>query len=289
MIQCNRIYSFCTLATLGVFMNDYKTFSIKEDCRLSINMADFADVKPPYIHFKRKPTEYIFYYIFDGELDLKEGNQSFCLKPDDAILLDIDHTHIGLKSTACKFFYCHFNTEIKADGLDNYVLPKYISINNEVQKLDIRTTISKLVRINKEQRYMYANICKVLFKEILLLLASCYHDNRSLNIDSHKNRARLKVPELVYFLNLNYAQNITSDLLSEKFNFNFDYLNRQFKLETGNTIFNYLSDIRIEHAKDMIRTRLYTLSDVATACGFSDVYYFNKVFKKYTGITPGKF
>lgn len=50
----------------------------------------------------------------------------------------------------------------------------------------------------------------------------------------------------------------------------------------------YIQRRRIEQGKVLLSTGGLSVSDVAEACGFSDVYYFNKVFKKETGITPGK-
>ncbi len=58
---------------------------------------------------------------------------------------------------------------------------------------------------------------------------------------------------------------------------------------TGQTIFVYLNNLRIEKAKQLLSTGFYTTNDIATRTGFHDVYYFSKVFKKFTGTTPGKY
>ena len=51
----------------------------------------------------------------------------------------------------------------------------------------------------------------------------------------------------------------------------------------------YLTELRVEKAKDLIATNTMYLSDIAPMVGFSDPLYFSRVFKKTTGIPPTEF
>ena len=62
--------------------------------------------------------------------------------------------------------------------------------------------------------------------------------------------------------------------------------NDLFKQNFDTTPNRYLILKRIEHAKSLLETQSMRVADVAEYCGFSDVYYFSKVFKKETGIVP---
>lgn len=70
---------------------------------------------------------------------------------------------------------------------------------------------------------------------------------------------------------------LTSRRFGELFRENFD--------TTPN---RYIIYRRVEHAKTLLVSQLFNIDEVAGMCGFSDIYYFSKVFKKYTGITPSK-
>ncbi len=51
----------------------------------------------------------------------------------------------------------------------------------------------------------------------------------------------------------------------------------------------YLTGLRIDYAKNLIDTNYFGISEIAEMCGFSDIYYFCKVFKSETGTTPAKY
>lgn len=64
--------------------------------------------------------------------------------------------------------------------------------------------------------------------------------------------------------------------------------NDLFKGIFGTTPNRYLCLRRIEQAKAMLDTKSMTVSEIAALCGFSDVYYFSKVFKQVCGVSPSK-
>ena len=64
------------------------------------------------------------------------------------------------------------------------------------------------------------------------------------------------------------------------------YISTIFKKETGMTPTNYLIQLRIEKAKELIRTTDLTINEVAYAVGYVDARYFSKLFIKIVGIKP---
>ena len=59
---------------------------------------------------------------------------------------------------------------------------------------------------------------------------------------------------------------------------NFDYLNRQFKKYTGDTIFRFLNGYRIEESKRFLKSEQYSNAAIASMTGFQNEFYFSKVF-----------
>lgn len=77
--------------------------------------------------------------------------------------------------------------------------------------------------------------------------------------------------------------------LAEFTGLNASYLSQLFKKETGTAISDYIRQERIEEAKRLMGLPGITLSDIASRLHFNDQSYFTKVFKKYTGLTPGQY
>jgi YesN/AraC family two-component response regulator len=91
------------------------------------------------------------------------------------------------------------------------------------------------------------------------------------------------------YLNTEYARKITSHDIEEISGSNFDYINRIFKKMTHKTIFTYLNSVRINHAMELITTTNMKMSEVGQSVGFTDLYYFSKVFKKAVGVSPSNY
>jgi len=62
-----------------------------------------------------------------------------------------------------------------------------------------------------------------------------------------------------------------------------------FKKSFGTSIMDYLTEVRLEHAKKMLENDALTIKHISSCCGFSDQNYFTKVFEKHTGLTPTKY
>ena len=86
-----------------------------------------------------------------------------------------------------------------------------------------------------------------------------------------------------------YGSKITIDTLSKIAKLSTSHFRKKFKEIYGIAPLDYVNCLRVEKAKDLLRSELYTQSEIAALCGFENVCYFNKVFKKYTGTTPGKY
>jgi len=98
------------------------------------------------------------------------------------------------------------------------------------------------------------------------------------------------ISEMKRYLNENYNNlNFTVDGMAKAFNFSTPYLSTYFKENTGETVLDYLTKVRIEKAKELLNNRGISINDISTAVGYIDVSTFHRRFKKNCGITPGEY
>ena len=86
-----------------------------------------------------------------------------------------------------------------------------------------------------------------------------------------------------------YFENITVNDISKLVFLSTNYICMIFKRDTGTTINDYITRIRIEKAIEMLKDPGIKLYDICYAVGYSDPSYFSKVFKKYTGLSPKQY
>lgn len=82
---------------------------------------------------------------------------------------------------------------------------------------------------------------------------------------------------------------ITNAVLAQRAGISEVYLRRLFLEQYGTTPKQYLLELRIQRAKQLLVDTSHTVTQVAEECGFSSVYHFCRVFKERTGITPTQF
>lgn len=260
----------------------------------NVSLANIVDIKPPYVHFKRKANEYIMYYVISGEMYLTQGEHNYVIKEHEFIILDPSLVHVGYKSSVAKFCYIHFTgtlNKIGDDIPDNYdgiPIIGHHSVNARECHVNVLSLAEDIIRsVRKDTPLSNAMASASLYKLLLVLAMDMQYGLRLQNIDV-KGKIRDVIPQIVTYLDTRYSEDITGASLESEFNFHFDYMNRQFSKWTGYTIFNYLTHVRITQASQLLSTGYYSTKEVAAMTGFKDVSYFSKVFKKETGTTPGK-
>lgn len=90
------------------------------------------------------------------------------------------------------------------------------------------------------------------------------------------------------YINENYMKDIALQNIAKMFYLNFTYCSSQFKKITGKSFSEYLTEVRMKKAYQLIKQNAVKPVDACFQVGYNDYYYFNKVFKKYFGYSPTK-
>jgi len=95
---------------------------------------------------------------------------------------------------------------------------------------------------------------------------------------------------IVEYVNSHYRDDdISLKKIAYVFSYTEKYLSSLFKKQMNVGFNNYLNDLRIQYAQELIEKGEKSVSSIASECGYSDAMYFSKVFKKRTGKTPSEY
>ncbi len=97
------------------------------------------------------------------------------------------------------------------------------------------------------------------------------------------------VKKAAKYVDENYFEELTLSALSKRFHVGHSYFSRMFRKEMGETLMSYISKVRVEKAKALIRQGMGNLTEVAFLVGYSDYTYFSRVFRKVAGVSPSDY
>lgn len=91
------------------------------------------------------------------------------------------------------------------------------------------------------------------------------------------------------YLNAHIGEKLTLKDVSDYLHLSPNYLSTLFKREMGKGFVEFFSEIKIRRAMELIASGNYRIYEVSSQLGFENSYYFSKVFKKFTGLTPSEY
>lgn len=171
--------------------------------------------------------------------------------------------------------YAGINNLIKSYK-EAYISLKYSIPDVNVKHFqDISTIISENYIKVKEDK-MYECIEEKTIEEDIL----------NLNKDSDCKSILLKS---IDYIKNNYNKDITLDKVANEFNLSPYYFSRTFKEFTGENYSEYVTNIRIEKAKEMLKKQNLSIKEICFKVGYNDPNYFSRVFKKVERISPTEY
>lgn len=258
-----------------------------------INTAD-PDYDLPY-HWH---IEFEFIHILKGQYDLFAGSKEYCLKAGDFFLVSSGILHGDSEQfrKGCIYESLVFDPNIMQ--INNYLtinfLEKlidgeyYFSIMQENCENDFCRILTELFKTVKTKTigYEYQTV-SLLFQLIGIIdTQNLYKHNE------HYMKEGGKLIWLKCVMNLikqKYSEQITLDEMADSAGFSPKYFCRIFHEVTHYTPMEYLNQYRINRAAEMLFNTDESIEAIAFDCGFNDISYFIKLFKRYKNKTPLKY
>ena len=240
----------------------------------------------PHISRRENLISYLFFIVSSGTGALVYNGQRHVLASGDCVFIDCSRSYShetsddlwGLKWI---HFYGSNLNSIYAKYLERGGQPCFHPGN--LHGFD--QLWNDLYQIASSSDYIRdMRIYEKLSSLLTLLMEKSWHKNSS-QVSSTKQNL-IAVQE---YLDENYSKKITLEELADKFFINKFYLTRVFKQQFGLSVNNYLLQIRITHAKYLLRFTLQSVESIGLECGMGELYYFSRTLKKVEGISPSEY
>ena len=224
-----------------------------------------------------------------GELIVQENkyaavhNTAFVIKPDDMHSISSDEK-FPLNTIEVKF-------QARADWVTEICLESAIvSLGKEYKRVEYLLEKMLTEAIGKNRFYM--NMVESFFAEVLVSLAR--HQTATGRISTDLLNKSLsseykEIEKLIEYINQNISKKFTLEELSNIVSFSQIYLCRYFKKIYGMSLFQYINNMRMHKAKEMLMYTTSNITEIAEATGFQSIHYFSRFFSEKEGMSPLEF
>lgn len=194
----------------------------------------------------------------------------------------VSELHIGINKLALKGLCPSFILPCGTSPLIHLV--KY---SNE-----FGSCINQIIVEQEKREPGYELVLKTLVMKLLIILLREIYTLEE-GTDSYKfsfesSEKSTIVSTILAYIKEHYNEEISLDKLSKNTYLSPVYLSKIFKEETGDSPINYLINIRLDKAKELLEEGALSIKAIAKSVGYTDAYYFSKLFKKHFGFSPSK-
>ena len=237
-------------------------------------------------------------YVKSGFLTVNISGENYIGKPGDAFVVSPGNLHfMGSQTGTVDYFtflfplkYIAFRTD---DMLDDKLIEPlnsgHLMINPEI-KDTVKEQCEQLAGVYAaEIDESESKITGQIRKKIILLQFIHELWKKGFIVENDTTGRNTVEKEMVSYIQQNYTGKILLREFGEQFHLSEKYISRYFKEHFHITLSQYVTYLRLEHAKQMLQETDISVTEVAMQSGYQNISYFIRSFKKTYGVSPLKY
>lgn len=243
--------------------------------------------RDPHTSHRQNLASYLFFVVQKGSGTLEYDDQTIPLKAGDCVFIDCRRPYSHRTSQDLwTLEWVHFSGCNMSGIYEKYVERGGRPSFHPADLMPYEEVLQQIHAIAESGNYIRD---MKIYEKLTTLLTLLMEESWNPSAHTHTTSAKRNLQEIKDYLDLHYQDKITLDDLAETFYINKFYLTRIFHEQFGMTINHYLLQVRITHAKQLLRFTGLPIEKIAHECGMSDSNYFTRMFKKVEGMAPGEF
>lgn len=257
----------------------------------------------PHVSGRDHLSSYLFFVVLDGAGWLEYNGVKYELCEGDCCVIDcrkgysqssseslwtISWAHFNSSSMPAIWNkYCErggrpvFHPEDRPDGTSGASV--FIKLLNDLYTTASSESYIRDVEINT----LLSQLVGELFKQTVWKEA-VFEEGEQREITTGSTAA-IDIAAIKSYIDTHYNTPLNLTYLSTHFHFNKNYVSRCFKESFGMSVGSYIGLVRVGRAKERLRFSGDSIEEIGNECGYEDVNYFSRVFKKVEGMSPSEF
>lgn len=237
----------------------------------------------PHVSKRQNLNSFLFLVVLDGEGTLNYCGTRHRISAGDCALINCarPYSHESSAMHPWSLKWVHFNG-LEASFYYDYFISREISYLFRPRSILPFTDVLDQLYLCQQNKNPLMELTSN--KYLTDMITLCFTENESLKMGEYTIPDKLK--QVHEYISENYFRKISLEDLADRFFISKFHLSREYKKIYGTTLGNALTNLRLSHAKSMLRFSDDSIDTIALSCGFQDTGYFIKVFKKAENMTP---
>ena len=223
-------------------------------------------------------------YVDDGDGFIVCDFQEYSITRGDIFVINSDVLHSLRTDSYMSFYYLIIDSEFcKYNGLS----VSKISFEGRIRDSWAISMFAAILRTYTDKGEFYSPKLRAKVLDFAVYLCEKYGETVS-ERERRQDKNFDNIRTAIIYIRDNLREKISVDYLAQMSGMSKYHFIREFKRITHYTPVMYINIVRIEMARRLLTEKKYRIGEVSEICGFDNLSYFTKTFKKYTGTTPSE-
>ncbi len=251
-----------------------------DDFPLLINTCGYYEAVLPFETYNSiGRDDFYLMYIVNGQLNLEINGKVHAVNPGGLAIFPPNHKYKYNGNPPTHYLYVHFTGSYADRFLKECGFNDLPCVIEGEFSLEIQSMFNKLIDTFLYNEPLAIHACALILQEIILDVAKRELDKA--NISPLKSSLtyihsfytnKIDIPHLAKIENLSNSRYVTV-----------------FRKQMGKSPNEYIIDLRIQFAKNLIKNTNMSIRQISERVGYTDQYFFSRLFKKHVGISPQKY
>jgi AraC-like DNA-binding protein len=229
----------------------------------------------------RGPEDFLFLYIREGGGRLRSFEGEFTLRPGDLIVLvpGEKYRYVPDPETGWTGYWIGFSGTVPEEWIKQKLLDEVITIHPAFNQKEMRFPFEEALSfVQSGNHALQPLIASCVMRIFAYLTENRYERLNRVNYDI--------IEQATSIFEKIISQPMDMEQLTKLLNVNYQYLRDHFKEKTGLSPYQYFLQMKINKAKELLQEGSLSIKEISYKLSFDSPYYFSRLFKKKTGISP---